>query len=316
MSTFGRQGAIESARKGDWSAAATASSKSMDDLALLLASQRGIVSPLRQQPLRMVPASTVPPAAHAPSARHGLDFDDIRKSVFKSWGIQSASDPSKLQATATSRAGSYTGGLHPLKMFLPIPLASGLPGGPKRLRKLKVSFIPFASESSMQTPETTVKPSHTSMGSRSSQSSAKLTPHLAGNEFAAMPRSPASPRRGGSRWPHEVCRVPSRSVNIDAFRINAQVLLPPGETSCKDGSLTDDGLPEPMSFPVVLAVCDSQRNLELFPEGWAALGLGGGPIEAEAKPEELATNPKFESVHPMLGVTDLIIAGCAAIMDL
>ncbi|KAE8212518.1 hypothetical protein CF327_g3842 [Tilletia walkeri] len=108
-------------------------------------------------------------------------------------------------------------------------------------------------------------------------------------------------------------------------------------------------LPEPGTFPVVLAFCDGSRSrsLELVPEGWEAIGLGSGAAAlglpgfydaAEAEEQQhqqgeedgdgvkdgaigggLSKGSRGRSGLPggaLGGVADLILAACSAVMDL
>ncbi|KAK0557227.1 hypothetical protein OC846_000678 [Tilletia horrida] len=100
-------------------------------------------------------------------------------------------------------------------------------------------------------------------------------------------------------------------------------------------------LPEPGTFPVVLAYCDGSRarSLQLVPEGWEAIGLGAGAaalglpgFDAAAAEAQLASpkergpdkvggeeQPASKSALPsgaLGGVADLIMAACAAVMDI
>jgi hypothetical protein len=68
-------------------------------------------------------------------------------------------------------------------------------------------------------------------------------------------------------------------------------------------------LPEPGTFPVVLGYCNGSKTLEMVPEGWGALSLAGVPVPT--KPD----GSPLEGVHPLHGVTDLIISACTAVMD-
>lgn len=220
----------------------------------------------------------------SPGPRNLLDFDELKKSVRKAWGAQ----PQE-QERADRYRGSQVGeegesDPKPLRMTLPIPLNSATPGGPPKLLDIKIAYIPFEKE---------VAPDHEA-----------ALPYNRTSRFPAKAPSgsPRSPRNAGFK---EQCRVPTRKPTIDAFRITAQVVRPAGAPPAQRAE--KDALPEPMAFPVVLALCDSQRQVELVSEGLEALGLKAGPPTV---PQDGA-NP-----HPMLGVADLIVAGCATVMDL
>lgn len=76
-----------------------------------------------------------------------------------------------------------------------------------------------------------------------------------------------------------------------------------------------DILPEPTGFPIVLAISSlasmtGQSCLEFIPEGWDRLGLGQGPVGVAPEEGDAVTQ------RSMFGVADLILAGCAAVMDL
>lgn len=92
-----------------------------------------------------------------------------------------------------------------------------------------------------------------------------------------------------------------------AFRITAKMLV--GRTTYSANSPIGKAaglLPPPSSFPVILGICDGAGCLELLPEGWHSIGIGYGP----------AGTHMSSASHPLCGVADLIIAGCAACMDL
>jgi len=119
-----------------------------------------------------------------------------------------------------------------------------------------------------------------------------------------------------------------RASTIPAFRVTALVVeassAPSSESGDapwsglaphKTGSLPSeaeamrDWLPQPGTFPLVLALCNVKRSLELVPEGWASLGLAPPGQEASFDVD----GPTFRGLD---GVADLIAAGCAAVMDL
>lgn len=137
----------------------------------------------------------------------------------------------------------------------------------------------------------------------------------------------------------------SSSENREAFRIIAKVLAndqlpsslgltPAGQTKNGFESTTSSttittplttnvvnvGVPQPFSFPVILGMCDNLGRLDLIPEGWQAIGLANGPapdtvpVTIHSGSESAAT--MINVSHPLRGVADLIIAGCAACMDL
>ena len=276
--------------RGSTLRASWAASKSVDDLAN---SQR---TATREQPGRHLP------------------LDEIRRSVFRAWGGQIAKAsviPPAIDPNSTAmNSMADDSEPRPLKLIVPIPIASGAADGPPRKRELKVMFSPFVTEITVTTPSTangfrsSTPPPPRSTGSGSHQGS----PHV-GKGTLTSPRK--ARREGSDRIPHDLCRVPDRRLTIDAFRITGQIVLP-GVSPPELDEPIDDGLPEPMSFPVVLAVCDTRRNLELFPDGWAAIGLPNGPVEIPIVAEG-ESQPPFD---PLLGVTDVILAACAAIMDL
>ncbi|CAO1622792.1 unnamed protein product [Parajaminaea phylloscopi] len=101
-----------------------------------------------------------------------------------------------------------------------------------------------------------------------------------------------------------------RSSSVEAFRVTAQVVsapLPPSaqttdEVGRAKGSRPPAVLPNVTPFPVILAVCFNGKSLDFLAEGWEALNLGSGPAEQPS--------------DAMYGVADVIVAGCAAVMDL
>ncbi|CEH13544.1 hypothetical protein CBOM_01461 [Ceraceosorus bombacis] len=108
-----------------------------------------------------------------------------------------------------------------------------------------------------------------------------------------------------------------RSPTVGPFRVTALVL--PGSDDAFGKEPVPD-LPEPFTFPLVLALCDARRSVEFVPEGWAALGLTEGPIPGgcEGCADELVgTNEgRHEQPEALQRIADLVIAGCSAIMDL
>lgn len=84
-------------------------------------------------------------------------------------------------------------------------------------------------------------------------------------------------------------------------------------------NVVNQGIPQPFSFPVILGMCDNFGRLDLIPEGWQAIGLANGPAP-DSVPVNISTgtdsNTTINVPHPLRGVADLIIAGCAACMDL
>ncbi|KAI3478501.1 hypothetical protein L1887_59556 [Cichorium endivia] len=103
---------------------------------------------------------------------------------------------------------------------------------------------------------------------------------------------------------------PAPTSGPQAFRITAIVHDAPwtAPAACSSSQL-DPRLPEPGTFPVVLGYCNGSKTLEMVPEGWGALSLAGVPVPT--KPD----GSPLEGVHPLHGVTDLIISACTAVMD-
>ena len=113
-----------------------------------------------------------------------------------------------------------------------------------------------------------------------------------------------SGQSGASDLPQSLSPAASKP---EAFRITAVVHDAPWTTSAS--SELDPRLPEPGTFPVVLGYCNGSKGLEMVPEGWGALRLAGVPVPT--KPD----GSPLDGVHPLHGVTDLIIAACTAVMD-
>ncbi|PWN25138.1 hypothetical protein BDZ90DRAFT_262587 [Jaminaea rosea] len=90
-----------------------------------------------------------------------------------------------------------------------------------------------------------------------------------------------------------------RASHVEAFRVTALVV---GDNSV--GPSSSSLLPEPGTFPVVLAVClAGKSSLDLVAEGWDSLGLETSGSSGDEK-------------SPMFRVADTILAACAAVMDL
>lgn len=144
--------------------------------------------------------------------------------------------------------------------------------------------------------------------SGATQSSPGSSPNALDNEDAM-----STPRRI-SHTQHDRCRLPTRrrQSTVQPFRITAQVFAASEAYSHSPSSLdssSSSSIPAPMSFPVVLGICDSSRNLDLVPEGWATIGLSQGPASSLSSPA--SSNKPF-----MMGVADIILAASAACMDL
>ncbi|SPO29159.1 uncharacterized protein UTRI_06108 [Ustilago trichophora] len=94
----------------------------------------------------------------------------------------------------------------------------------------------------------------------------------------------------------------------EAFRITAIVHDAPWTSTSRSSEL-DARLPESGTFPVVLGYCNGSKGLEMVPEGWGALRLAGVATPTNAD------GSAIQGIHPLHGVTDLIIAACTAVMD-
>lgn len=154
------------------------------------------------------------------------------------------------------------------------------------------------------------------------------------DESSAYNRSPP-PGMIGANTNEQLSKPFVTNDKREPFRIIAKVLsndhLPSSfvglkgvnesETTTSSTSTTtpltnavNQGVPQPFSFPVILGMCDNLGRLDLIPEGWQAIGLANGPA-----PDYIPVNSNTTTInvpHPLRGVADLIIAGCAACMDL
>ncbi len=102
---------------------------------------------------------------------------------------------------------------------------------------------------------------------------------------------------------------PAASNEPAAFRITAVVHDAPWMSTARQPRNVDPRLPEAGTFPVVLGYCNGTKALEMVPEGWGALRLAGVP--EPTKPD----GSPLDGMHPLNGVTDVIIAACTAVMD-
>lgn len=121
-------------------------------------------------------------------------------------------------------------------------------------------------------------------------------------------RQQQQPRAGGrARGNSAGASTPSPLGNNEAFRVTAIILGAPWAppSVCVDPRISEEG-----TFPVVLGYCNGNKSLDMVPEGWAALKLGGHtePIKADGTP--------LDGPHPQHAVTDAIIAACAAVMGI
>lgn len=226
-----------------------------------------------------------------------------------------------------------------LTMLIPLPLI-GRNRAQEAVRYMRVNFVPFGNvadsfESTLGMapaglPNAASSPSNEGDAVLSHSISASSSGLGSNRETSASGSSTAKSseqsswkrklglasglsRSGGSSQP--VTPLPdspaslptSASVVPQAFRVTAIVYdapwTPPNSTA------VDPRLPEAGTFPVVLGYCNGSKGLEMVPEGWGALKLAGVPIPT--KPD----GSPLDGVHPLHGVTDLIIAACSAVMD-
>ncbi|UZJ56607.1 hypothetical protein CBS101457_005927 [Exobasidium rhododendri] len=237
---------------------------------------------------------------------------------------------------------------HSITMIIPLPLSKNAQDIP--IRYLRVAFTPFAgdansiqeddrisSEMNAMSP-TSLNPSRPGQGGGGGTSSTwykKLTHAWTSNTSARSSsidstgeQAEDDARGGEGRRSEEEDKFVKnandtkwkRNSTVESFRISVKVLENPAytvassayssQTLCKSPSstsqertFTPSQLPCVTPFPVILGVCDNQRSLKLIPEGWQAIGLASGPAKADSN-------------GPLEGLADLIIAGCAACMDL
>lgn len=232
-----------------------------------------------------------------------------------------------------------------LTMLIPLPLI-GRSRAQDAVRYMRVNFVPFGNVAdpveapqstssppaallNVSTPSNEIEPGlsqSTSTGSgnfattrdagsaakSSEQSSWKRKLGLAsglsrtgGNDASATASQNGSNSQqvGGLEMPQSS----PPSSKPEAFRITAIVHDAPRTLS--SSSQLDPRLPEPGTFPVVLGYCNGTKALDMVPEGWGALRLAGVPIPT--KPD----GSPLDGIHPLRGVTDLIIAACTAVMD-
>lgn len=213
-------------------------------------------------------------------------------------------------------------------------------------RYLRVSFVPFqvgalSSHGSEEPPTgadegpegSLAVPPSGSAWYRRLASAWHATPSSQGtcsDDECSLPNRSPPPGMTGATTVEQLSRptlTTASSEKRDAFRIIAKVLANPqrSEAAEMDGvpsaytSYTHSGtpsLPQPFSFPVILGVCDSMGRLDLIPEGWQSIGLSAGPAPAFTTVSNSSQGNSSTVSHPMRGVADLIVAGCAACMDL
>lgn len=221
-------------------------------------------------------------------------------------------------ATPVDLIGLVDAPAQSITMVVPLPMASN---DGVAARYLRVSFVPFGLDSAapssdgndagrISMDQAMLPPAalHSSQAVSHATWYKKLTHVWGANARSGNPSSnEEEPESRADR--HVACLAPvrtkRRNSTVESFRIIAKILEHPDGEEHQSTSTTglDGPLPAPFPFPVILGVCDRQRSLKLIPEGWQAIGLLNGPAEA-------GTN------NPMSGVADLIIAGCAACMDL
>ncbi|PWN36077.1 uncharacterized protein FA14DRAFT_51553 [Meira miltonrushii] len=109
------------------------------------------------------------------------------------------------------------------------------------------------------------------------------------------------------------------SFGLGAGKIELDSATSSTSTTTPLTNAVNQGIPQPFSFPVILGMCDTFGRLDLIPEGWQAIGLANGPAP-DSVPLNINTGidstTTIDVPHPLRGVADLIIAGCAACMDL
>lgn len=213
-----------------------------------------------------------------------------------------------------------------LTMLIPLPLI-GRSTAQDAVRYMRVNFVPFGSfadpfeagagGSGATAPNTSspVNESESGLSHSTSTGSSSFGSHRDGlsTSFTSKSTEHASgwKRKLGLRRDPITAQTQQRSDPTQpqsptpaAFRITAIVHDAPWATR-----ISDPRLPEPGTFPVVLGYCNGSKGLEMVPEGWGALKLAG-----VAEPTK-ADGTKLDEVHPLKGVTDLIVAACTAVMD-
>ncbi|KAJ1036261.1 hypothetical protein NDA18_000126 [Ustilago nuda] len=213
-----------------------------------------------------------------------------------------------------------------LTMLIPLPLI-GRSRAQDAVRYMRVNFVPFGSfadpfeagagGSGATAPNTSspVNESESGLSHSTSTGSSSFGSHRDGlsTSFTSKSTEHASnwKRKLGLRRDPITAQTQQRSDPTQpqsptpaAFRITAIVHDAPWATR-----ISDPRLPEPGTFPVVLGYCNGSKGLEMVPEGWGALKLAG-----VAEPTK-ADGTKLDEVHPLKGVTDLIVAACTAVMD-
>lgn len=228
-----------------------------------------------------------------------------------------------------------------LTMLIPLPLI-GRARAQDAVRYMRVNFVPFGSftdpfeapqglgggallnagsPSAESEPSSLSQSMSTGIGSfawhreaakSSEQSSWKRKLGLSGGRGGGQSATQNASVQGanGQSVPSGTQEAPQSPPlgKPEAFRITAIVHDAPWTWSSCSSEL-DPRLPESGTFPVVLGYCNGSKGLEIVPEGWGALRLAGVPIP---------TNPDgspIQGIHPLDGVTDLIVAACTAVMD-
>lgn len=194
-----------------------------------------------------------------------------------------------------------------LTMIIPLPINNYQRSDQRAARYLRISYVPFGKNLSNHGGEDLDREYYETDPSA-------LIPHstVSSNWYKKLTHAWSSGPRSGSPGSNEeeqeTLSIDIHSANlannknnhneVESFRIIAKVLENPNvDVINKDDNL----LPSPTPFPVILGLCDQQRILKLIPEGWQAISLPDGPAEIGS---------------PLGGVADLIMAGCAACMEL
>ncbi|EST07203.1 hypothetical protein PSEUBRA_003372 [Kalmanozyma brasiliensis GHG001] len=211
-----------------------------------------------------------------------------------------------------------------LTMLIPLPLI-GRNRAQDAVRYMRVNFVPFSEGSEAAAPGgSSLGPAAMPGASPSAEGEPSLSHSVSSGSNILAERVPA----GQSGWKRKLGLSSSRATHansrydLDAtaqaspplpptkfepFRVTAIVHDAPWSSSMGD---MDPRLPESGIFPVVLGYCnDAKGGLEMVPEGWGALRLAGVPVPT--KPD----GSPLDGVHPLNGVTDVIIAACTAVMD-
>ncbi|KAN0063731.1 hypothetical protein ACQY0O_003781 [Thecaphora frezii] len=291
-----------------------------------------------------------PCSAEAASAPAPLSASESRPKHLDIKASELPSDDARLRSRNTDDDENALLGLDPvsadaLTMLIPMPLI-GRPRNMPASRYMRVTFTPFGD------PTPTSECSSVA-NSSSSPADRELSNNLAGARVVpaasttggsaarqqgqggsashSQPSSwyrrlgfSSSSRHMGSSAPARGSkeaagaagrrREPARSRTnseattlycIESFRISGQILDAPDVDHSK--SRVDPRIPRAASFPVVLGFCDGRRGVELVQEGFQALGLVPSP--------DMRAIPVDGVYPPLAGVTDLIIAACAAIID-